>query len=496
MFYASVGVKQIQAHLARSRHLWGRRGASDMLFYLTDISGVADDIPVATRGLRTVREILEEHPGVVINIDSVDTDGVVQLQGPGRSAVEAAARAIAHNLKLHLPAASVETSIREAASSVAVLRAEREGEPASTTAYPPTVIEFPLAHHCDECSSAMASREVRVREQLLRLCGDCAARNEGPRNETLRSSATVPTSGFMVEQRMLRSLQLTQVQDFKQLAGLGQLPAEEARRTTTNNHIATVFADGNGLGGLFGHLRDEAIRDGSTRHLLEVSKRIKQATENGLRAAIETSRIAERDGKVMAAIPHILGGDDVLVSVPATRVWTFLITFMTTMQQLLGEDPYEEARSISFSAGVVICHQAFPIGDQVELAERLLRQAKWVEQGQEWTFAWQDVTNEGSQPLERVVRLDEWPRHEALMEAARHIGGEKGGNTARATLRAELRLPDIGARTLRLRHLADRMEGAEDLFNLAFGQEWRDEPVTDAHTRDLLGALSIMRWLP
>ncbi|QNP54825.1 hypothetical protein [Tessaracoccus defluvii] len=107
-----------------------------MLFYLTDISGVADDIPVATRGLRTVREILEEHPGVVINIDSVDTDGVVQLQGPGRSAVEAAARAIAHNLKLHLPAASVETSIREAASSVAVLRAEREGEPASTTAYP------------------------------------------------------------------------------------------------------------------------------------------------------------------------------------------------------------------------------------------------------------------------------------------------------------------------------------------------------------------------
>lgn len=294
---------------------------------------------------------------------------------------------------------------------------------------------------------------------------------------------------------MLRALDLKQAEDFQKLARLGDLPDDEARRTSTDNHIATIFADGNGLGALFEHLQDEAIASGDTGQLLAVSKRIKQATEAGLMAAIEATRIPDRDGGVMAAVPHILGGDDVLVSVPATRVWPFLRAFMTAMQQQLREDSYEEARSVSFSAGVVISHQAFPIGDQVELAERLLRKAKQEIDGQGWSFAWQDVTNEGTRLAERVLVMEDWERYDAIIKAALDLGGKSRGNAARGTVKSELMLPDVEARTLRLRHLADRMEGAEDLFKLAFGTKWRNEHVTDADTKDLLAALSIMRWL-
>ncbi|SHJ89761.1 hypothetical protein SAMN02745244_03531 [Tessaracoccus bendigoensis DSM 12906] len=495
MFYAAVGIKQIQAHLARSRHLWGRRGASDMLFYLTDVSGVADGIQRSDRNLWTVTEILSTHPGVALNPDAADTDGVVQLMSADRAKVEAAAREIAINVKLHLPAATVETSIREAATFVDTLRAERDAQPADNRAYPSSVIEFPLAHHCDECSSAMASGRITVREQQLRLCRDCASRAPGPRNVTLQRARETPVSGFMVEQRMLRDLKLNQVEDFKQLAKLGRLPEGHAPRTSTDNHIATIFADGNGLGALFDHLREDAIEKGNTGHLLDVSKRIKNATEDGLKAAIRSTLSPERDGAIMAAIPHILGGDDVLVSVPATRVWPFLRAFMTTMKDKLSDEAFEGAGSISFSAGVVICHQAFPIGDQVELAENLLRRAKKQVYGDGWTFAWQDVTNEGTSPGDRVLAMEDWPRLDELIHTAKNLGEERKGNTARATVRSELRIPDIETRSLRLRHLADRLGGAKDLFDLAFGNSWREGNVTDAHTSDLLAALSIMRWL-
>ena len=112
------------------------------------------------------------------------------------------------------------------------------------------MIEFPLAHHCDECSSDMASEETPVGETTTRLCGDCASRapRKG-RNRLLNWSRLGGVQqGFMVEQVMLRELRkqekfgnLKQVENFDELAQLGDL-GSEGSRTHTGNHVATIFA--------------------------------------------------------------------------------------------------------------------------------------------------------------------------------------------------------------------------------------------------------------
>ena len=120
--FASIGVSQIQGYLARSRRLWGRRGASDMLAYLTDTSGAADRIE--ERSFETAGEILQGFPGVTVNDDAVDVDSVLNIRGEDPGEVRKAAEALALNIKLHLPAAHVHTTFREAAGYGDVIRAE------------------------------------------------------------------------------------------------------------------------------------------------------------------------------------------------------------------------------------------------------------------------------------------------------------------------------------------------------------------------------------
>ena len=325
--FASIGVKQIQGYLARSRRLWGRRGASDMLAYLTDTTGAADRIE--ERSFETAGEILQGFPGVTVNDEAVDVDSVLNIRGEDPGEVRKATEALALNIKLHLPAAHVHTSLRETTGYGDVIRAEDRDMAAETRQYPPSMIEFPLAHHCDECSSGMVSEETSVGDETTRLCGDCASRapRKG-RNRLLNWSRLGGVQqGFMVEQVMLRELRkqekfgnLKQVENFDELAKLGDL-GSEGSRTHTDNHVATIFADGNGFGKLFRELRAAAAEsENGLQELRRVSKAVKDATKRALQKGIEEitdDRVAAANR--MPAVPHVLGGDDVLVTVPATK---------------------------------------------------------------------------------------------------------------------------------------------------------------------------------
>ena len=74
--YATVGVGRIQTYLARSRHLWGRRGASEELVRLTVVPGSpqakADAIPDAEL---VVQQVLDLFPNAGINDEGLDIDG-------------------------------------------------------------------------------------------------------------------------------------------------------------------------------------------------------------------------------------------------------------------------------------------------------------------------------------------------------------------------------------------------------------------------------------
>ena len=512
--FASIGVRQIQGYLARSRRLWGRRGASDMLAYLTDTSGAADRIE--ERSFETAGEILQGFPGVTVNDDAVDVDSVLNIRGEDPGEVRKATKALALNIKLHLPAAHVHTSLREAAAYHDVIRAEDEEITAETRQYPPSMIEFPLVHHCDECSSGTASEKRETSEDgPQRLCADCLSRlSPRGRNETLRRSVSSRSArqedrepalpqgsvqqGFMVEQVMLREQKglekLGQVEHFKELAQLGDLGPEGAR-THTGNHVATIFADGNGFGKLFRELRAAAAEsEDGLQELRRVSRAVKDATKQALRKAIEEitdDQVAAANR--MPAVPHILGGDDILVTVPATRAWPFLIAFLKHLKQAAEGDAFGSgAEKVSFSAGMVICKLAYPIGDQVELATALLRTTKEAVRGDDWSFAWLDVTSEGPTPSGRFLTLDDWGRIEELRTLARRLGDDERGNAARATLRQELRIRDERDRTLHLRHRAGRLPGASGLLDAAFGRNW--ERATTQGTEELLTVLNIMRW--
>lgn len=71
---------------------------------------------------------------------------------------------------------------------------------------------------------------------------------------------------------------------------------------------------------------------------------------------------------------------------------------------------------------------------------------------------------------------------------------QTGNNAARSAIRQELAIPDPRLRTEHLRHLADRMDGAKDLFDRAFGSEWRHSIVSNSRIQDLQAVVNIMRW--
>ena len=197
MYYASIGINQVQAYLARSRRLWGRRGASDMLNYLTarEVEGSQE------RDFRTAKEVLKNFPDVDFTEDAVDVDSVLNICGNNRCTVQKAAHALALNIKVYLPATHVTTTLREAANYREVIAAELNGSHAEKRVYPPSTLEFPLAHHCDECSSGMAA----AKRKDLRLCADCLSRDAPkPRNATLSSRRL--EQGFAAEQEILEKV--------------------------------------------------------------------------------------------------------------------------------------------------------------------------------------------------------------------------------------------------------------------------------------------------
>ena len=113
--YASVGVRRIQTHLARTRSLWGRRGASDQLWDLTQLPEPEDasspqgqQLPRHQRGHGAlVAQVLQQHPGVEVNREALDIDGEIPIQGPSLDQVSQAAECLVQRIQERQPAVEV-----------------------------------------------------------------------------------------------------------------------------------------------------------------------------------------------------------------------------------------------------------------------------------------------------------------------------------------------------------------------------------------------------
>jgi hypothetical protein len=299
----------------------------------------------------------------------------------------------------------------------------------------PPVADFPLAETCESC-------RADVRSGPGKMCVDCAARAAVTGHRSARPGAAgQETAGQEVDALGTERMVIDAVgqaagrrlQPVRDMGGLARLGDESGNR----NHVATVALDGNGVGGFFAALssgQDAGIKQ-------RVSPEISAATRGALISA--AAAITRDTDRFLPVIPHVLGGDDVVVSVTADRAWAFTVAFLegfaAGLQAAAGRlelaDPVRQ-RLPSMSAGVVFAHAKFPYARAVHLAEDALRRAKHDTRGAEPAVGWLDVTADGeAPPAWRITQTLDALRREADNIAA--LGGiSPSGRQALARLLA------------------------------------------------------------
>lgn len=574
--YATVGMTRIQSYLARSRHLWGRRGASERLAEATYLPKDKDSNSSKEHPDCLVDKVLANHKNVKINEEGLDIDGVVSLRtknGGSVDDVKKAADELANAIARENPGITLTVSWtpnptdKPYACLVAAQFDLNHWE--KETRYP-AASEFPLFRPCDECGIDPATRKLTTPDGQMRLCQDCAGRiSDGDTNRTQRERTLgniEEPKKFSVEWKFLDRLirdknekldldndsdteeakkqratlrQELAVDDFKDLARIGASNDRETREseqsnkslpnknsenaghshTFDDNHVALIFADGNGIGGLFQKLADDAAKDGSTGEMRKVSAAMKDATNDAL---LTTTKVVmgfdeaknNWKEKQCPVVPHIVGGDDILVSVSANYAWKFLFTFLEKMRTNWSKVEDVPDSNLSLSAGMVICKAGYPFGNQVELAEKLLKRAKTEVRGQDWSFTWLDLSYDGDDvSTHHVWRLEENQNFSPVAEDSKDSNSVTNQTnwcealkiaysemTAHSRSQLRLILAHKENRCANLKHFANRMPEVEKFLAECGGipkEKTEKEEVTiitDEQAKQIDDLIAMGRW--
>lgn len=192
----------------------------------------------------------------------------------------------------------------------------------------------------------------------------------------------------------------------KHLADTGPWPARESwrelrcgrtteigDRSSWDGYLGVVYADGNAMGKFvqaiddpkifhqFSRIVDESIREACFAALDQILK----PEINKVRKTFEEQGSLE----TLAADILLLGGDDLLVAVPADRALDFALMVTNVFERLTKEKitnlPDAEARffsdrleseSFTISCGVAVARSNYPFYLALDLAEQLLKNAK------------------------------------------------------------------------------------------------------------------------
>lgn len=384
--YVTVGADRIQQYIGRTPRLKGQRGASAWLNWAT-----SDE---------QVKKVLAPL-GAEVNPEAGRADGVISARLPEAPDQPDQGRAVAAALAGHfrtvLPSLEVSGMWAAGPSYLEAYRSQmkplREHPP--LVSLPPQA-GFPPLESCAECRADPVVGEIEIHEKTLRVCLDCLARYEDlyRRHGLARKPPKLPV--YQEEAALARALGRDPVggtaQDFEVLAALGG-------QDTWRNHVATVHIDGNKVGDLF----DRIAEYGDPSLKQRVSAAISVATRQSLLAATRAV-LGEDPSAPLPVIPHVVGGDDLVVSVVADRAWRFTVTYLDTFQAQVrvipGLDEVADDIMPSASAGLVFAHAKFPFRRAWELAAERLRAAKRQFHGADPAVGWLDVTRDGEQPQE------------------------------------------------------------------------------------------------
>jgi len=227
----------------------------------------------------------------------------------------------------------------------------------------PFVETLPVHHRCESCGKRAAIRRDERRDEWL--CFICHQKRQVGREERRE----------FVDEVADRVESLTKV---KILKGKGALPEDLDDLADREGRIALLYADGNNIGDLL-QLAPSAA---SYRH---ISETLNTATREALFDAIWQVFGEKRLTREPLPFEIIaLGGDDVVVIVPASAAWRLTLHMLDNFEkhgrvQRLGEEIRERigwSEKLSMSAGLVIADVKYPVGFLLMLAEDLLNDAK------------------------------------------------------------------------------------------------------------------------
>ncbi|MBT8225755.1 MAG: hypothetical protein HKP61_22355 [Dactylosporangium sp.] len=466
--YLDVGVSGIQRYLARTPDLKGRRGASAWLTGATDRDGLR-------AWIREQRALADQ--AISVNDEAGEADGLIPLRMPAGVEPRPVVDLVVSMLRRRLPGLQIAATWGLGNSYLDAHRRWRSTHQDPALASLPPIGDFPPLESCGLCRADPAVAEITVHDREYRICADCRQRYVDRYRRPGLESDAVPVGA---ECWLLEGLGLGSdhaVQEFDALANLGEAGGNR-------NHLATVSIDGNAIGALFRRILDGADPAAKQHASRAVAEATRQALLTATRAVLPE---AGGSGSV-PVIPHVLGGDDLLVSVVADRAWRFATAYLSAFERHLRESAdLQVARDggdgPTASAGVVFARATFPFRRAVELSESLLRQAKRAHAGRIPAVAWLDVTQEGEHPPPHrsAWTLDELTGMSEALAALRT--GVPPSN--RAVLERLADPADPGLAQARLRDHVRRLGHAAVL-----------DPFLDMDptTGRLLDALSLVRW--
>lgn len=467
--YLDIGAKRIQAYLARTPRLRGRRGASALLEH--------DRLLEWTQGAWS--------PRALVNEEGKKTDGVLSLRFTDPDVddrtVDAVVTETATLLQRLAPGAEWDVHVRRADSyrqalsaSAAAQRTGKELLPGGDAWYwplPTSPNEIPVVRFCDTCgldSAVLAARAGQVEpteadgDKKISLCADCSRRflEGGYRTDTrnwdeARSlwQKKIAPGGLDAERKLRVDVEkltgrnagtLRVARDFTDLAALGSGDA---------NHLCTVFIDGNRFGDLFAALKDAEVS------LRDLSDDLDRAVRGALEVA--TADVTSEKDTYLSVVPHLVGGDDLLASVTADRAWDFVVAFLDDYHRrtaALAAGYQQRAGTLvsapTASAGLVFAHATYPFADCLDLAETVLRRAKSRHQARTPAVCWVDVTEDGPElpPSRSAPSLSMLAKHRSHIDKLCAIAPSGRARLAEAAQRGDD--TEIAALAHRLGHIS------------------------------------------
>ncbi|MGI8815028.1 MAG: Cas10/Cmr2 second palm domain-containing protein [Pseudonocardia sp.] len=493
--YLDIGVARIQTWLGRSSTLRGRRGASRLL---------ADQ---TRRG--QIESWLLGQPGladVSWNEQSGDVDGIVNLtlsaDTPPERTTQVAAVVIGW-LRDGLPRVDLQAAWTTADSYVEaypdIEAVIDSGDGLIVDLAPSRGV--PIARVCDDCGlDSVVRADYHIAEDEVRdLCADCEARYDGAGRTTGRTRTVVPGPETDLAEWLVNDSPAwsgyTRESVFQQFPdNFGELAtATTGPDDRPGTHTALVYADGNQVGAFI----ERAIEAGLPKS--DLAKWISRANRAAVVAGVNAVLTTHPASAGIPVSPHLIAGDDLLVSLPAMLAWPFLRAYLPAFTEALRKEALkcqealkcEASRNAhdairpfpTVSAGLVIAHQSYPFADVVALAGAALATAKRHTRGAASSVAWLDITAHGPGGAHTSVLTD------AVSHHVRELGDLAAAPAStRQTLLAAVGGADLaGARRPDLDDQIRRLD-------IEAARPFLDDGAAAAAGLPLPVALSLVRW--